>query len=120
MSKGLPKFKISEFPKYTHSFLHSLLVIVILLVASLTLDLSFKRDTVLGVTTTEIKQENLYSDEIAYWQDFLKQNRNYLPGWIELAKIQKLSGDIEGFQLALSQVQKINPNSTQIIELQRE
>jgi hypothetical protein len=38
---------------------------------------------VLGIETQE-------SSELIFWQDFLDDNPNYIPGWVEIGKIDKV------------------------------
>lgn len=37
---------------------------------------------VLGATTKEVSDED-------FWKEFLNENPNYVPGWIEIGKIDK-------------------------------
>jgi len=36
-----------------------------------------------------IQNENVESPDLEYWQNFLKENPDYIPGWIELNNSEK-------------------------------
>lgn len=48
-------------------------------------------------------------DEIEYWQDFLKDNSEYVPGWVTLANLQLKINDVEGAKYSLETAKRINP-----------
>lgn len=56
---------------------------------------------VLGEATT---------NQIFYWENFLKNNPNYLPGWVEYSKLTKESGFSEKTKEALERIKKLDPN----------
>ncbi len=58
-------------------------------------------------------------NEIAFWEIFLYENENYIEGWLELAELQIGEGDITGARETLINVEKINPNSEELIKLRR-
>lgn len=48
-------------------------------------------------------------DEIAYWQEFLKTNAEYVPGWVEMARLQVKVKDLEGAKYSIQTAKRINP-----------
>jgi len=56
--------------------------------------------------TTEVPSEELF------WKSFLSSNPNYLPGYIELAKIQIENGQLDEANNILIKAEKIDPNSS--------
>ena len=89
-------------------FASGLAVVAILFLSALNLNLYTKKglssDKILGIN---IQRE----EEISYWKDLLSENPDYLPGWVELAKLQKEKGDLEGFEIAFDNIRNIDPNS---------
>lgn len=61
-------------------------VIFILLLTSINIEnfLTFKR--VLGIQTTFVSQNN---KKQIFWENFLSNNPNYIPGWIETGNADK-------------------------------
>lgn len=74
-------------------------------------DANQKQKEVLGAKTT-------LSQEKEYWLTLLNNQKDYLPGWAELAKIDKELGDMTGYDEALANVKRINPNSDEISNLE--
>lgn len=74
-------------------------------------DANQKQKEVLGAETT-------LSQEKDYWVNLLNTQKDYLPGWVQLAKIDKELGDIAGYQDALNNVKRINPNSDELSSLE--
>lgn len=89
-------------------FASSIAVVAILFLSAVNLNLYTKNDppksNVLGVNIQR-------DEEIGYWKDLLSENPDYLPGWVELAKLEKEKGDIEGFEITVDNVKAIDPNS---------
>lgn len=48
---------------------------------------------------------------IGYWNGFLEKNPDYLPGWLELAKLRVDNNEISDAFLAANEALKIDPNS---------
>lgn len=46
-----------------------------------------------------------------FWQTFLEENPMYLPGWIELAKVEVQLENPKAAMQALNKAKDINPNS---------
>jgi cytochrome c-type biogenesis protein CcmH/NrfG len=88
-------------------------VIILFLLTTFNLNHYLKRQEVLGSTTVVSGSHN----EIAFWEDFLNENENYIEGWLELAKLKIDEGDINGARQALIEVEKINPNSEKLMKL---
>ncbi len=55
--------------------------------------------------------KTVFSFEKGFWQAFLKKNPSYLPGWLELAKIEVQLEDIDAAKEALNKAREIDPNS---------
>ena len=49
--------------------------------------------------------------EIAFWKEFLNENPEYFPGWVELAKIQLEQNNTAGYNYAIHKGKEINPNT---------
>jgi len=84
--------------------LSSLLLVFILTLSSLimfTRKSERPKNDVLGEATT---------NQILYWEEFLKENPNYLPGWIEYSKLTKDSGLLEKNKEALEKIKGLDPN----------
>lgn len=52
--------------------------------------------------------ESVYEKE--FWYDFLKDEPEYLPGWVELVRLEKETGNINGFEKSLIKVFELDPN----------
>lgn len=87
--------------------------IILLLLTTFNLDYYLEIQEVLGSTTVMSSPHN----EIAFWEVFLYENENYVEGWLELAKLKIGEGDMYGAKQALIEVEKINPNSEELIKL---
>lgn len=48
--------------------------------------------------------------EKAYWINYLKENPNYIDGWLELTKIEYEMGNIPQATRSLEKAKNINPN----------
>jgi len=60
------------------------------------------------------QKETYFKDQLLrkkFWLSFLNSNPNYLPGWIELAKIESRLGNLQAANEAFETAQKIDPNS---------
>lgn len=57
-------------------------IVFILLLTSINIKNFLNPKKVLGAETTEPKHEE-------FWQQFLNENPNYVPGWIEIGRIDK-------------------------------
>lgn len=87
--------------------------IILFLLTSFNLDHYLETQEVLGSTTIMPSSRN----EISFWEVFLYENENYVEGWFELAKLKIGEGDISGARQALIEIEKINPNSEELIRL---
>lgn len=65
------------------------------------------------------KRDFLIEDQ-KYWQEFLKVNPNYFPGWCRLAEIDKQLGEKIETQRAYDRAFQINPNSKKCRSLKTE
>lgn len=61
-------------------------IAIVILLSSINLSEYFAPKKVLG-TTTNI--DNQYSVNKIFWENFLKENPEYIPGWIELGNLEK-------------------------------
>lgn len=61
-----------------------------------------------------------YSQKILFWQSFLESHPDYFDGWMEIARLQLKSGNIEEAEAALFKAQLIKPNSPDINLLENE
>lgn len=73
-------------------------------------DANQKQKGVLGAETS-------LNAEKDYWVNFLGGEKDYLPGWIELAKIDKELGDTNGYDNAIENIKRINPNTQELASL---
>ncbi len=74
---------------------------------------------VLGVKI-ETNTKTALSDERFFWQNFLEENPTYLPGWLELAKIEVQLENVESARYALEMAKSIDPNSNVVNEVEKE
>lgn len=61
----------------------SIALLVLLLLASLNIKNYYLPKTVLGINTQEVLSNN------DFWNEYLKSNPNYVPGWLEIGRIDK-------------------------------
>lgn len=108
------KKKVSFKNEVTYLFI-LLGVIILLFLSTYNLNLYLKRQKVLGSAT--VTSSSL--SEIAFWEDFLNENGNYIEGWFELAELKMGEGNITGAREALIKVEKINPNSERLMKLKK-
>jgi tetratricopeptide (TPR) repeat protein len=74
---------------------------------------------VLGLRTEVPRQELArISEEITFWKKFLGDNPSYFDGWLELAVLERQTGDEMAAQAALNAAQQIDPNSRELKILQ--
>lgn len=88
-------------------------VVILLSLTTFNLHLFIEKQQVLGSTTVISNSNN----EIGFWEVFLNENENYIEGWFELAKLKMSEGDINGARQALIEIERINPNSEELIKL---
>ncbi len=70
-------------------------ILLVLLLTSINISNYLYPEKVLGVSSRDTLGKNL-SDETKFWEDFLIDNPEYIPGWVELGRLDK--------------VEKIDPN----------
>jgi len=61
-----------------------IITLLLLLLTSVNIHKIFKTEEVLGIETKMIE------DEEKFWKDFLTQNPDYIPGWIEIGDYEKV------------------------------
>ena len=54
---------------------------------------------------------------IEYWNVFLAKHPGYLPGWLELAKLELENGDVSNALFAVNRAKMIDPNSEIVNEI---
>ncbi len=117
----MPKQPAKEGKKQTPSnneaiYLLSILgIVALLLLTSLNLGRYLEKQQILGSTTVISTSNN----EIAFWEIFLYENNNYIEGWFELAKLKIEIGDTTGAKYALVEIERINPNSEELVKLKK-
>ncbi len=50
------------------------------------------------------------SEQKTFWVNLLNNEPEYLPGWIELTKLEKESGNLKSFNESLNKALEIDPN----------
>lgn len=74
---------------YDQLFIYiAILLILILTIFNINKHLSTK--TVLGTSTTNELQNTATLNERLFWEDFVEKNPSYIPGWIELGRMDKV------------------------------
>ena len=86
------------------------IVVLVLSVFNFFLYSTTKNREVLGIKI-QTDAKTVLSFEKSFWQAFLKKNPSYLPGWLELAKIEVQLEDIDNAKEALNKAREIDPNS---------
>lgn len=66
------------------SVLFYLLIVITLLVSALNINTYLKPNRVLGAETQEVDSRDVF------WQNFVSKNPNYIPGWIEIGRMDKV------------------------------
>lgn len=61
-------------------------ILTLLVLASLNIKHFVTPVTVLGISNNKAPEDR----DIAFWTNFLKENPDYIPGWIELGRIDKV------------------------------
>lgn len=61
-----------------------LLIIFALLASAVNINSYLKPDKVLGAETQDL------NNDYAFWEGFLLQNPDYIPGWIEIGRFDKV------------------------------
>ena len=61
----------------------SIALLILLLLSSLNIKNYYLPKTVLGIST----QEDISNNE--FWNEYLKNNPNYVPGWLEIGRVDK-------------------------------
>lgn len=83
------------------------IVIILLLLATFNfvtyLDNSSSKSAVLSDTSS-------LGDESAFWEKFLNDNPDYIPGWEEYARINYQLENFNEASLAIEEIKRIDPN----------
>ncbi|MCL4382829.1 hypothetical protein M1545_03500 [Patescibacteria group bacterium] len=92
--------------KSTATFLFGIITAILILMLSVlnleTFSRSLKDSNVLGV--------NIEADQREFWYSFLESNPSYLPGWLELVRLEDENGNEEGKIYAMDKAFQIDPN----------
>jgi hypothetical protein len=84
------------------------------------IDLLYSEKKVLGTKVeANIQKQNDLIKEQNYWVEFLARNSTYLPGYIELAKIDLELGDKNSAFITIQKAHEINPNSEEVKNLEK-
>ena len=75
-----------------------------------------KPTSTLGIRIELDTRAELRSEK-TFWETFLERYPDYLPGWLELAKIEIQLENIDSAKHALFQAKKIDPNSRRLLEV---
>ncbi len=62
---------------------------MLLLFSAVNISEYLNQDEVLGVETQIRYPVEITSEEKVFWEEFLKKNPDYIPGWIELGRLDK-------------------------------
>ncbi len=95
--------------------LSALGILVSLILISLNIKAYLSQKRVLAAETQDEEISQL-KKEASFWEGFLSQNPTYLPGWLELSKIEYELGDEDYALGALNTARAINPNSEKVKE----
>jgi len=97
------------------------MAIFLLFLAGENLRSYLSREQVLGLQIdNEIKNHTQVVQEKTFWESILSQNPSYLPGYLELAKINFSLGDKNSAYSDLMKASEINPNSLDVKNLEKE
>ncbi len=94
--------------------------VLLLLITSFNINQLVSPKQILG-TKTQVKNEEMkiINNEIANWEDFLKDNPGYFEGWVKLSELKLQIGDLSGAKEAFQKAWKIDPNSEEIKSLEK-
>lgn len=84
-------------------------LLVSLTLISFNINAYLNQKKVLAAETQQGEAAQLKS-EASFWESFLAQNPTYLPGWLELSKIEYELGNKDYAVGALNTAKAINPN----------
>lgn len=97
-----------------HLFLTTLAVCFILVLTFLNINNSLNKNVeVLGIKTSP-------ENERVYWKNIVEENPTYRDGFIELARIETEMGEQEASNKALDKAKLIDPNSVNLLRVERE
>lgn len=63
---------------------------------------------------TVIVETDYNQEVIENWKKILQENPNYLPGWLELAKLEIQNKNLHNAFVATNKALEINPNSDEV------
>jgi hypothetical protein len=66
-------------------------VVVILLLTMFNLQNFLRVKKVLGISINNTSDNSLDRSDREFWENFVAKNPNYIPGWIELGRIDKVT-----------------------------
>ena len=76
-------------------------ILVVLLLSLVNIENSLKPKKVLGAQTTNADPETSSGQEL-FWNDFLTRNPDYIPGWIEQGRMDKVKEIDPNYEVANS------------------
>lgn len=115
MSKTVQKKKVDLNSELLFLFLAVCLVFVLVLTA-----FNFNRNslkTVLGASV-EIPPETFV--QIKYWTNYVAEHPTYLPGYVEIATLEKSCGNKEAALNAVLKGKGVNPNNAELLLLEKQ
>lgn len=94
--------------------------IFLLFITSFNLNQVISPKQVLG-TKTQVKNEEVrvINNEIANWENFLKENPSYFEGWVKLTELKLQIGDLSGAKEAYRKAFQIDPNCEEVKSLEK-
>lgn len=95
-------------------------LILLLTLSALNFWASLKPHRLLNDTKAEVLgTTNTLNSEQNFWTDFLIAHLGYLPGWLELTKLEIKKGNLEAAKVYLEKARFIDPNSDEVLKLER-
>ena len=102
----MPKKSKKQSKKEINFLIILLAAVLIILLTLLNLQILSKNKAeekdVLGATAE--------SEQKTFWVNLLNNEPEYLPGWVELARLQKENGNLNGYNESLNKALEIDPN----------
>ncbi|MBN1169101.1 hypothetical protein JXA63_04390 [Candidatus Woesebacteria bacterium] len=70
--------------------------------------------------TLGMNTQNSMEKERSFWTSYMKENPNYIDGWLELTKIEYETGNIQKAIRYLEKAKDINPNLNKVKDTETE
>lgn len=88
-------------------------VVIIFSLSTFNTSLFLNGNQVLGASSQAAGQ-----DKISFWQDLVTKYPTYMEGWVELAKLEIKSGNLQQATFYLEKAKEIDPNSNEVKQLE--